>query len=108
MALSYDIKPFEFWDSTIQEVNDLIEVRAKKQKQEMQFTAICSYNSAMQVVEALGNLFSKTPKQPQQIWEVYPSLFKKPVAQIRQSKEDLMKARLLAYNEAWKKKHGKG
>lgn len=107
MALKCEIKPFEFWDYTVQEVNDLIEAYYDRNKREMQFNAMCSYNIAMQVVVGVNNMFSKHPEQPPQIWDVYPSLFDEPVEQIKQQKEDVMKARLMAYSEAWKKKHGK-
>ncbi len=74
----------------------------------MQFEALCSYNNAMLVINEVNNLFSKKPKQPLQIWEVFDGLFDKPKQVHQQSKEEIMKARLLAYNEAWKKQHRKG
>lgn len=107
MALRCEIKPYEFWDSTVQEVNDLIEARANKQQAEMKFKALCGYNESMMIIQGINNMFAKSPKQPQQLWEIYPTLFDEPVEQIKQQKEDVMKARLIAYSEAWKKKHGK-
>lgn len=107
MALKCEITPFEFWDYTIAEVTDLIETYAEKQKQEMQFEAFCTYNNAMIVVNSINNIFSKNPKQPPQIWEVFEGLFDKPKQIVMQSKAEIMKARLLAYNEAWKKQHRK-
>lgn len=108
MAIKCEITPFKFWDYTIAEVNDLIEAYTEKQKHEMQFEAFCSYNNAMIVVNSINNIFSKNPKQQPQIWEVFQGLFDKPKQVAMQSKEEIMKARLLAYNEAWKKKHRKG
>ena len=108
MALKCGITPFEFWDYTIAEVTDLIETYAEKQKQEMQFEAFCTYNNAMIVVNSINNIFSKNPKQQPQIWEVFQELFDKPKQVAMQSKEEIMKARILAYNEAWKKQHRKG
>lgn len=108
VALRGGIKPFEFWDYTVQEVADILGAYEENEKQKMQFIALCSYNQGMIVVSGVNNMFSKTPKQPHQLWEVYPTLFEKPIEQIKQQKEEIMKARLLAYNEAWKKKHRKG
>ena len=102
MAIKCEITPFEFWDYTIAEVNDLIEAHTEKQKYEMQFKAACSYHNAMMVINGVNNLFSKNPKQPLQIWEVFDGLFDKPKQIVNQTKEEIMKARLLAYNEAWK------
>ena len=108
MAIKCEITPFEFWDYTIAEVTDLIDAYTEKQQQEMQFKAVCSYNNAKLIVLGISNLFSKNPKQLPHIWETFEGLFDKPKQIHQQSKEEIIKARLLAYNEAWKKQHRKG
>lgn len=105
--MDYDISPIDFWDYTIQEANDIIEARSKKQKHELQFRAMCGYNESIMVIQGMNNLFNKHPKEPQKIWELYPTLFEEPIELIKQRNAEIMKARLLEYAEAWNKKIGK-
>lgn len=74
----------------------------------MKFKALCGYNESMLIVKGINNMFSKHPEQPKQLWDIYPTLFEKPTEQIKKQKEEVMKARLIAYAEAWKKKNRKG
>lgn len=106
-ALKTGITPFDFWDYTIAEVTDIINVYYEKQKEEMKFSALCSYNNALLIVSGINNMFSKKQKQQPQIWEVFKGLFEQPKNINQASKEDVMKARLMAYSQAWKKQNGK-
>lgn len=74
----------------------------------MKFKALCGYNESMLILQGINNMFDKKPKRPSQLWDIYPTLFEKPVEKINQQKEDVMKARLMAYAQAWNKKNGKG
>lgn len=86
----------------------------EKQKQEMQFKAICGYNSALVIAKELRTMFAKGEHEVMQISTLYPSLFdSKELEEKRQQeeakkKEEQMKARLLAYANAWNKKIRKG
>lgn len=73
----------------------------------MKFKALCGYNESMMIIQGINDMFSKSPKQPKQLWELYPTLFDEPVELIRQRNAEIMKARLMVYAQAWNKKIGK-
>ena len=80
----------------------------------MKFKALCGYNESMLIIQCVNNMFSKEPKQPSQLWDIYPTLFDKKeldeqmkIAEAKR-KEEQSKARLLNYAIAWNKKIGKG
>lgn len=99
--------PNDFWDMTIAEVLDVIKSYNSKLKSEMQFKAIISYSQAILIVNGVRSMFSKESYTIPQLHELYPSLFEAPPKKEMQQNENVMKARLLAYAEAWKKKSKK-
>lgn len=101
MALRSNIRPSEFWDMSIKEVNDVIESYNDSYKVEMQFKAMCAYNTARLVTEGISVCFGNG-KFPQ-LHEAFPSLFEAP--KLVQQDPEIMKARLMAYAEEWKKKN---
>ena len=100
-ALRCKIKPFEFWELTIQEIIDMIEAYNEVQKEEMQFQAICAYSTAHTITQGIAVAFGKE-KFPQ-LHEVFPSLFEKPKPVQQYYRK--MHAIMMAYNEAWKKQN---
>lgn len=73
----------------------------------MKFNALCGYNESMMIIQGINDMFSKAPKHPKQLWELYPTLFEEPIELIKQRNDEIMKARLMAYAEAWNKNNGK-
>lgn len=99
--------PNDFWDMTITEVLDVIKSYNSRLKSEMQFKAIASYSQAILIVNGVRSMFSKEPYNTPQLHELYPNLFEAPPKKEVQQDENVMKARLLAYAEALKKKNKK-
>ena len=95
---------FEFWDYTLIEVYDLIKAYNERKEEELKINALYTYKSVQLNASAIASLFDKKNKFPA-IHEVYPEFFKE--EKPKQQDAEVMKARLLAYSEAWKKKGGK-
>lgn len=107
MALECEIMPSDFWDMTIREVLDVIKAYNSRIKNEMQFKAMVSYSQTVLIVNGIKSMFSKDRYNMPQLHELYPNLFDAPPKKEVQQDENVMKARLLAYAEALKKKNKK-
>lgn len=99
--------PNDFWDMTIAEVLDVIKAYNSRVKSEMQFKAIVSYSQTVLIVNGVKSMFSKDKYNMPQLHDLYPNLFEAPTKKEMQQDENVMKARLLAYAEALKKKNKK-
>ncbi len=102
-ALKCEIKPFEFWELTITETIDMIQAYNERQKEEMQFQAICAYSTARTITHGIAVAFGKE-KFPQ-LHEVFPTLFEKPIPKQQDYRQ--IQAIMRSYNEAWKKQNNK-
>lgn len=101
MSLKCGIGVFEFWDYTLNEVYELMEAYNTRKEEDLKLNALYTYKQAQLNANAIACMFSKNNKMLE-IWEVYPEFFKKEIP--KQQNAEVMKARLLAYGEAWKKK----
>lgn len=81
----------------------MIQAYNERQKEEMQFQAICAYSTARTITQGIAVAFGKE-KFPQ-LHEVFPTLFEEPKP--KQQDYRKIQAIMMAYNEAWKKQNNK-
>lgn len=86
---------------TLGEIIDSIEAYNENKLDEMKYNAMLAYQTGRIVAIGVGNAFGGG--EFPQIHEIFPGLFEPP--KLVQQDSELMKARLMAYAEAWKTKH---
>lgn len=86
---------------TLSEIIDSIEAYNDNKLDEMKYNAMLAYQTGRIVAIGVGNALGggELPR----IHEIFPGLFEPP--KVEQQDSELMKARIMAYAEAWKKKH---
>lgn len=85
---------------TLGEIIDTVEAYNDNKIDEMKYNAMLAYQTGRLVAIGVGNAFSG--EEFPQIHEIFPGLFEAP--KVVQQDSELMKARIMAYAEAWKKK----
>lgn len=85
---------------TLGEIIDTVEAYNDDKLDEMKYNSMLAYQTGRLVAIGVGNAFGGG--EFPQIHEIFPGLFEAP--KVVQQDSELMKARIMAYAEAWKKK----
>lgn len=85
---------------TLGEMIDVVDAYNDNKLDEMKYNAMLAYQTGRLVAIGVGNAFSGG--EFPQIHEIFPRFFEPP--KVVQQDSELMKARIMAYAEAWKKK----
>lgn len=85
---------------TLGEMIDVVDAYNANKLDEMKYNAMLAYQTGRLVAIGVGNAFGGG--EFPQIHEIFPGLFEAP--KVVQQDSELMKARIMAYAEAWKKK----
>lgn len=101
-AMTAGILPTVFWESTLREVQDMIDGIYRAEKEELKVSASMNYSLAILIGHAVQCCFSKGSKMPE-IHEVYPNLFEAP----KQQDWRITKERMLRYANAHNEKRRK-
>lgn len=86
---------------TLGEVIDTVQAYNDNKLDEMKYNAMLTYQTGRLVAIGVGNAFGGG--EFPQIHEIFQGLFEAP--ELKQQDSELMKARLMAYAEAWKSKN---
>ena len=85
---------------TLGEIIDTVEAYNDNKLDEMKYRAMLAYQTGRIVAIGVGNAFGGG--EFPQIHDIFPGLFEPP--KVVQQDSEVMKARIMAYAEAWKKK----
>lgn len=112
MACACGVDPVRFWDMTYGEIkaaidgyNERIKLEQEKIKADMQVQAIVAYHQAQLIGAVVAQVLGDKHKLPS-LGEAFPGIFPEETIRPRQQDWRVMKARIAAYGEAWKRKRG--
>ena len=87
IAIEYGIDAEAFWDMTIDEINEIIQVRSERRKDEMKSSIMIADFQAARSREYLSSLFGSNNKiRP--LKEIFPALFDPNYVQLTEEEEE--------------------
>lgn len=89
------IKPYEFWEYSLDEIKDLIEVYKKHQEEKTKETIMYNYSLANFIRIFIGSILSKDVEIPN-IYELYPDIFKD---ELEKNRKERIEQELLLHKE---------
>lgn len=112
-ALEQGILPDTFWQSSVLEIQDMLEAYQNRKKQQFRDDVLIGFASADATATRVAYFFTEAKKRKQsdiiQPWDSFPSLFDNPKekasADTRNAEMEKYKSNMIAFAERWNRRN---